>query len=71
MPVSVWNFMKKIILLDDYNQKIHIGGGCIGTVIPSFGDCALRAGWKIIEVYEESGRADGLRLEGQGREGRD
>lgn len=43
--------MKRIILLDDYNQDVR-EGQIIGSLTTQFGDKAPRHGWKIIEVYE-------------------
>lgn len=44
--------MSKIILYDDYNNRIPKEQDVIGTVRPMFSRNALRASWKIIEVYE-------------------
>lgn len=47
--------MKKIIVYDDYNNVIPPPEkqNVIGTVRQTFSRSALRASWKIIEIYEE------------------
>lgn len=42
-----------MILLDDYNGVLHPPGeGIIGTVRQTFGQTALRNGWKIIDIQD-------------------
>ena len=52
----MYKYMKKIIPYDDYNGKVPPPDKMdyIGTLTPQFGALALRNGWKIIEVYEET-----------------
>lgn len=40
----------RIVLLDDYNQRIPENQGVIGAVTTTWGHSALRNGWKIIEI---------------------
>ena len=40
--------MKKIILLDDYNQNLQIGTDFVGSVTTTWGHFALRNGWTLI-----------------------
>lgn len=42
--------MKRIILLDDYNQRIPQDQDSIGTITCNIGNSALRHGFKIIEI---------------------
>lgn len=42
---------KETILLDDDNQRI--GGAIIGAVTTTFGNIALRNGWKIIQIIPD------------------
>ena len=58
--------MKKIILYDDYNRLIHMGGA-IGTVVQNFGRMAWRNGWKIIEIYETEDNTDRHDMEERGQ----
>lgn len=44
--------MKKIIPLDDYNGRIELGD-VVGSVTRTWGNSALRNGWKIIEIYDD------------------
>ena len=44
--------MKKILLLDCYNHKVH-GDSVIGTVVQHFSRWGVTNGWKVIE-YEDS-----------------
>ena len=44
----------KIALLDDYNQAIHIGTDIVGSVTTTWGHLALRNGWKLIEIYDNT-----------------
>ena len=44
--------MKKIILLDCYNHKIHTDG-VVGTIVQHFGRWGVTNGWKIVEVDED------------------
>ena len=45
-------YEKQIILYDDYNSKIYVGGEIIGTITTNIGNSAPRHGFKIIELYE-------------------
>ena len=45
-------YMKKIAILDGYNNKIH-WGGVIGTVVPNYSRWGLTNGYKIIEIVYE------------------
>lgn len=40
----------RIVLLDDYNQRIPENQGVIEAVTTTWGHSALRNGWKIIEI---------------------
>lgn len=42
----------KTLLYDDYNSNIPKNQRIIGTVTTHWGHNALRAGWKLIEIYE-------------------
>lgn len=55
----------RIVLLDDYNQRIG-GGQIIGSITTTFGHTALRNGWKIIEVYETKDIPDRPNMEKRG-----
>ena len=46
---------KKIVPFDDYNQRIPPAAewAVIGVVTKTFGNTALRNGWKIIEIEDE------------------
>ena len=46
--------MTRLIPIDDYNSRIPDNHNIIGTVLPSFGNNALRNGWKLLIVYEET-----------------
>ena len=46
--------MKRIIIYDDYNNIIPNNQDVIGCVRPMFSRNALRASWKIVELYEEN-----------------
>ena len=43
----------RVIPLDDYNREPHPGIECLGSVTTTWGNMALRNGWKLIEVYEQ------------------
>ena len=43
---------RKIILLDDYNQRV-VRRGVIGSITPQFGNLAPRNGWKIIYKQQD------------------
>lgn len=43
----------RIVLLDDYNQRIPANQDIIGTVTTNWCEASLRNGWKIIEIYED------------------
>ena len=48
--------MKKMYwgILDGYNNKIHMGGDIIGTIVPQNSRFGLTNGYKVIEiVYED------------------
>lgn len=45
--------MKKIVLWDCYNNKVHMNCDTIGTVVQHFSRWGTTNGWKIIELYEE------------------
>ena len=40
----------RIILLDDYNQRIPANQDIIGTVTTNWCEASIRHGWKIIEI---------------------
>lgn len=44
--------MKKIILWDDYNQRVPQDQDSIGTITCNIGILAIRNGFKIIEVED-------------------
>jgi hypothetical protein len=44
--------MKKIILYDCYNHKLHENCDVIGTVVQHFGRWGLTNGWKVVEIEE-------------------
>ena len=44
--------MKRIILFDDYNQRIPKDQDCIGTITCNVGNSAPRNGFKIIEMED-------------------
>ena len=51
--------MKKILILDGYNNRIHREGGVIGTIVPQNSRWGLTNGYKIIEVmYERDIRSE-------------
>lgn len=50
--------MTKIIPYNDYGGYIPKEQDVIGTVRPMFSRNALRASWKIIEIYEEEDNAE-------------
>ena len=45
--------MKKIIPFDDYNCRLNVGAEFVGSVLPTWGNHALRNGWKLIEIYDD------------------
>lgn len=42
-----------VIPYDDYNSRIPINKGILGTITSTIGHSALRNGWKIIEILED------------------
>lgn len=50
--VKIAEQQKNIIIYDDYNGKIKSDQSIIGTVMPNFGNDAIRNGTKIIELQE-------------------
>ena len=49
--------MKSILILDGYNNKIHMGG-VIGTIVPQNSRWGLTNGYKIIEIVYEDGKSN-------------
>ncbi len=45
--------MKKIIVYDDYNQRIPTNQDIIGTITCNVGVSAPRNGFKLIEIQDE------------------
>lgn len=54
--------MKRFLILDGYNNKIH-RGGVIGTIVPQNSRWGLTNGYKIIEVIYEQDSGSRLHLE--------
>lgn len=55
----------RIVLLDDYNQRIPANQDIIGTVTTNWCEASLRHGWKIIEIYESERDERGLLVQGK------